>query len=80
MYDGNIDKLTIFKKQYDDKTVEGKPSFTYMRASRLWNVFREKLTLKFWSDYNPTSDHINRQNFLIVLEKNQYSQRFIWLC
>ena len=34
MYDGNVDRLIIFKKQYDEKTVEGKPSFTYLTATR----------------------------------------------
>lgn len=33
MYDGNVDMLTMFKKQYDEKTVEGKPSFTYLAAT-----------------------------------------------
>lgn len=33
MYDGNVDRLTIFKKQYDEKTVEGIPSFTYLAAT-----------------------------------------------
>ena len=33
IYDGNVDRLTIFKKQYDEKTVEGIPSFTYLAAT-----------------------------------------------
>ena len=34
MYDGNVDRLIIFKIQNDEKTVEGKPSFTYLAATR----------------------------------------------
>ena len=34
MYDGNVDRLIIFKIQNDEKTVEGKPSFMYLAATR----------------------------------------------